>query len=339
MNVAIVTFQGADNYGAVFQAYALSIWLRKHQINPEIIDYNSNVYRRYKLFRTHLYKSAPWLFAVDLLAFIEKRKRKKNFTAFRKEFLPLTKESYKTSKELHNICNSYDYYICGSDQIWNPEITHGIDGTYFLDFVEEGKKIAYAPSIGVNNLNEFQINTIVQYLTSFNALSIREQSGKDLLQPYCEKEIFAVCDPVFLLDEKDFHAIAIQKTHEKYVFLYVVGSARKEEKIIRLSERLASEKSIKLYYIIDGDKTLFHIKGINMFGCNPTEFLSLIYNAQYVVSNSFHATAFSLIYEKQFVTFAKDGTSSRILIGNAPNGICLLLWEEERILRQECKKR
>ncbi len=314
MKAAIVTFQGAENYGAVLQAFALSTWLRKHQITPEIINYDSKIYRKYKLFRTFRYKSQPAVLVADLLAYKGKSKRSKNFAAFRSEYLPITEKTYKSSKELSDISDTYDYYLCGSDQIWNPEITDGVDGIYFLDFVDKkDKKIAYAPSVGVNYLNDFQTARIEEYLTSFHALSVREQSGNDLLQPFCKKKITTVCDPVFLLDADDFKPICGSPvTQDKYVFLYVVGPARTYESVIRYSERLAAEKGLRLFYIIDGDKTLFHISGTNMYGCNPTTFISLICHAQYAVSNSFHATAFSLIYGKQFVTFAKQGTNSRM---------------------------
>lgn len=314
MKVAIVTFQGAENYGAVLQAYALSTWLRKHKIDPEIINYDSKIYQKYKLFRTFRYKSQPAVFVADLLAYKDKNTRTKNFATFRREFLPITETSYKTSEELKEIGDSYDYYLCGSDQIWNPEITGGIDGIYFLDFVaNKDKKIAYAPSVGVSLLNDFQKACIEEYLASFHSLSVREQSGNDLLQPYCAQDIATVCDPVFLLNAEDFQPICGEPvTKKKYIFLYVVGPARTYESVIRYSEKLASNKGLRLFYIIDGDKTFFHIDGKNMYGCNPTDFLSLIRHAQYVVSNSFHATAFSLIYGKQFVTFAKQGTSSRM---------------------------
>ena len=121
MKAAIVTFQGAENYGAVLQAYAMSKWLSKQGIEPEIINYDSRIHSKYKLFRTFRYKKQPIVLLVDLLAYPGNSKRTKNFADFRKNYLPLTKKAYKTSDELKEIEDSYDYYFCGSDQIWNPE--------------------------------------------------------------------------------------------------------------------------------------------------------------------------------------------------------------------------
>ena len=315
MKAGIVTFHGANNYGAVLQAYALTQWLGQNGVDAEIINYQSGVFDKYRLFRTWKYKKEPYMLGVDFVKYSEKKKRNQNFDAFRRRFLPISEKVYRKESDFEGIADQYDYFICGSDQIWNPVLTKGIDPVYFLNFVRDpGKKIAYAPSIALKRLNEFQLAEMAGYLSEFASLSVREQEGIELLQPYCEKDIAMCCDPVFLPEKECYDAVCSEKhAGEKFVFLYVVGRAAIFKNVISYAEKTAKEKGLKLYYLIDGDKALYHIDGKNVFGCDPCDFLSLIKNAEYVVSNSFHATAFAILYSRQFITFLKEGTGSRMV--------------------------
>ena len=315
MKAGIVTFHGANNYGAVLQAYALTQWLAQHGIEPEIIDYQSRVFDKYKLLRTWQYKKAPYMLGVDLIKFHGKKKRNKGFDAFRRRYLPISGAVYNTESDFNGITGKYDYFICGSDQIWNPVLTKGPDPVYYLSFVTDPrKKIAYAPSIGLKELHEFQLAKIAEYMSSFASLSIREQDAIDLMQPYCEQEITKCCDPVFLPDKACYDAICSARYEGKqFAFLYVVGTAAAFKHVIAYAEKTAKKNGLQLYYLIDGDKTFCHIDGENVFGCDPCDFLSLVKNAKYVISNSFHATAFAILYSRQFITFLKDGTGSRMV--------------------------
>ena len=315
MKTGILTFHNANNYGAVLQAYALVEWLKQNKINAEIINYQSKVFDKYRLFRTQLYKKHPYLFGVDLIKCSKKWKRNKNFDSFRAKHLPVSKREYYCKEDLEQITSQNDFFICGSDQIWNPTLTYGVDPIYFLDFVKDtAKKISYAPSIACNNLTVFQKAKMVRYMSSFASLSIREQDAIDTLQPYCDKNIEKTCDPVFLPKRECFYNICSNKFEQKkYIFLYVVGRAKNYQKVISYATKKAKEEGFQLYYLIDGDKAFFHIEGKNIFGCKPEDFLSLIKSAQYVISNSFHATAFSILFEKQFITFLKDNSGSRMV--------------------------
>ena len=332
MRAGILTFHKADNYGAVLQAYALTEWLRQNGVEPEIVDYRSRVYDKYELFRKKLYRKAPYMLGVDLLKYCKKKKRSRAFQAFRNVYLPVSERSYAKADEIKEDQERYDYYICGSDQVWNPSITRGIDPVYFLDFVlDEKKKIAYAPSVALSRLTEFEIARMIGYMSTFSALSIREQETIDLMQPYCPKPIVQVCDPVFLLKPESYDSLCSDcHAKERFVFLYVVGKASNYTNVISYAERFAQEKHIKLFFLIDGDKTLYRIKGKNVYGCSPQDFLSLIRNADCVISNSFHATAFSILFSKQFYTFLKDATGSRMV--NLLHAFQL----EDRIINNEC---
>lgn len=331
MKTGILTFHGANNYGAVLQAYALTAWLRQNGIDAEIINYQSKVFDKYKIFRTQKYKKAPYMLGVDLLKYGSKRKRNTGFDSFREKYLPISKQTYTRENDFADITDKYDSFICGSDQIWNPELTKGFDPVYFLHFVAEPrKKIAFAPSVALKKLNEFQIAEITEYMSSFAALSIREQEAIDILQPYCEQDIVKCCDPVFLPEKQCYDSICSKKYEgKKFAFLYVVGKASLFKNVISFAKKTAKENGLQLCYLIDGDKTFTHIDGENVFGCDPCDFLSLIRNAEFVISNSFHATAFSILYGRQFVTFLKDGTGSRMV------NLLKTLHMEDRIFREE----
>lgn len=315
MKTGILTFHNANNYGAVLQAYALAEWLMQNGIEPEIINYQSKVFDKYEVFRKKRYKKSPYLLGVDAIKCAGKRKRNKNFEAFRAAYLPISPKKRITIDDFEGITEQYDRFICGSDQIWNPELTYGVDPIYFLDFVtNHRKKVAFSPSVALKRLTEFQIEKITRYMNSFAALSLREQETIDILQPYCERDIMKTCDPVFMPRRACYDRICTDKyADEKFLFLYVIGRAARYKNVISFAEKKARELDCKLYYLIDGDKMLYHIQGINVYGCKPGDFLSLVKNAACVISNSFHASAFSILYEKQFVTFLKDETGSRML--------------------------
>ena len=138
--VGIMTFHGADNYGAVLQAYALHEWLRKNRYSPEFINYHSRAYEKYDLFRSNRYRKRPIFFIEDILNYTTNKRRKNNFQAFRKEYLTVSETVYSKVADLDAVSDKYDWYICGSDQIWNPTINRGLDVAFLLSFVKNNQK-------------------------------------------------------------------------------------------------------------------------------------------------------------------------------------------------------
>ena len=188
--VGIMTFHGADNYGAVLQAYALHEWLKKNEYSPEFINYRSRAFEKYDLFRANRYKKRPIFLIEDILNYTKNKRRKKNFQTFREERLTVSETVYNKADELDVASDKYDWYICGSDQIWNPTINRGLDTAFLLDFVKDNqRKIAYAPSLGVDHLCNKDLITVEEAIRSFHAVSVREKRGSDILQPYCRKKL------------------------------------------------------------------------------------------------------------------------------------------------------
>ena len=312
--VGILTFHGADNYGAVLQAYALSKWLTDHGCHAEIADYRIPEYDQYRTFRgIRYYLGSPKTLVLDILSMASRRRRSVRFRSFRKQYLPISDRCWRSAGELAQAADQYDVWICGSDQIWNPTKVGSELGVFLLDFAGPGnRKVSYAPSMGVSRPEPEEMAHFVRSLSGFHAVSVREADMAELFSPYVGAKIWETCDPVFLLGDGAYDSMDGKPRLEPYVFLYVVGSAKANAAMIRSAETYSERHGLRLYYIIDGNRVMFRVRGKSFFGCSPEEFLSLIRQAEHVISNSFHATAFSLLFKKSFVTYRKTGTAGRM---------------------------
>lgn len=317
MKIGILTFHGADNYGSVMQAYALSSYLKNRGHQAEIVDYYfEHDYRQYRVFRAYRYATHPQSFVADLIDIGPHMRRRKNFEAFRRDVLPLSKGKKLSLEQLKAAAKEYDCLICGSDQIWNLDCTGGVNDAYFLKFADAGvRKIAYAPSMGMDEAGEDVLRAIAREIEGFDAVALREQSSADMLAPYLSRKVGSVVDPTLLLNPSDYRelldAAPVDKA-QKYVLLYILGSTRGYGHVLDYAAELARSKGLKLKYIIDTNNGMRRLSGDNMSGCNPCTFLSLIQNAQFVVSNSFHATVFSILFRRKFVSFARGKSSRRM---------------------------
>lgn len=299
------------NYGATLQAYALQHYLERLGHDVEIIDYRLSTHVRYELFTPYpegraykIIQTIPFL-RIPIALFKNRKMlhtwgRKKSFDDFDKNYLHISKETYRTYDELRRANIIADLFVAGSDQIWNPVLPNGTDLGYYLNFVKRSKKrISYAASFGVSEISKEQANFVKEQLTTFSHLSVREQSGVEILKRIGLAAVKCV-DPVFLLDKTEWAEIAkVKRLDYKYIMVY--DFHHKDEKLIAFVKGLSKEKSLKIVSINDTNNAQYADVQINNAG--PIEFLSYIKNADYVVSNSFHATAFSLIFNKRFATF------------------------------------
>lgn len=310
MKIGIITFHCADNYGAVLQCYALQEYLKSSGHEVCIIDYQPSyllkVYNpKFNWKTTYLYfknkKKLPLirtfsLFIKSLNNYPFLSKKHKQFNEFRKNFLNTTNE------------DKFDLVIAGSDQIWSARITGGeLDQRYFLtDFNAPTKKIAYAASCG--GIVEKNIDLFKEYIQTLDNISTRELVLANQINKMGIKAT-AVLDPVFLLNKTDWNKL-INKTaplKEKYLLLYNV-SRENTDNYIKSAIKFAKENNLKII-LLGKDKRL---KCKQIRSASPIEFLSYIYNAEYVYTTSFHATALSIILRKDFFVFKPD-SPDRIL--------------------------
>lgn len=314
--IAIITLHYPYNYGSVFQAYALQTYLEKYDIEVEIIDYIQEYdYEKYKLFRIKQYSKRPQSMIADILGLYRNISRKNNFLKFRKRFLHLSLKKYHTVKEMDCLNDYYDAFVCGSDQIWNLDCTNGIDKAYFLGFVKEKTKIAYAPSLAQYEFNNDDYKEMSYYLNRFDFLSVREKTSKKYLKKVTNKDIDVVVDPTLLLNKEDYDVFLLDKNHNRnqnYIFVYLLEN---NLKLLDYAKKISNEKKLKIIYISNISKKddLIMSKYKNVFGTSPENFLKYIYNAKYIITNSFHATVFSIIFHKKFCTFRTKYSSLRMI--------------------------
>lgn len=302
MKTGILTFHWANNYGAVLQVYALQKIVEQMGVDVQIID-----------FRAHKSKSMLLQKAISQLiripSYMEKKERNDRFTSFRRERLKLTDNNYSTEEQLIDCLPLFDTFICGSDQIWNPSIK-GFSKAYLLSFVPaEKRKISYAASFGLNHIPDAHLDTFKKYLKRLHHISVREQDGIALVKELTGKQATHVLDPVFLLNAEEWEKTAKTPTDkEEYVLLFIM---EKSQVLINLATRLAKETGKKLVSI-NIRKNKVQEADVNISNAGPQEFLGLIKNASYVCTNSFHATAFSILFNKPFMTVPHTTRNSRM---------------------------
>lgn len=249
MKIGVITFHGADNYGSVLQAYALTEYLNDKGYDAEIIDYYfEHDYRQYKPFRTYLYSRQPKAFLSDVFSYSVHCKRIKNFQNFRKEFLKLSSVRIGASDGWQEIASYYDCFICGSDQIWNLNCTNGVCGPYFLDFVSGKRKIAYAPSMGDYLLLDNDREKMRKALEEFYAISVREASMIQMLEQLnLPISIQTVVDPTLLLKKEDYiQGLKLEKmvSAGKYIFVYILGGTKAYGNIVNEAKKIAKRNEI-----------------------------------------------------------------------------------------------
>ena len=233
----------------------------------------------------------------------DQKERKEAFDTCRRKKLILSKPI--TKAELYDNFDRYDSIICGSDQIWNPD--YNIPA-FFLDFAPKTvNTISYAASIGKNRLSKREKAVYKKLLTNLNYISVREQSSVELLQPLSENNIDLVLDPT-LLHERDYwekQAAESNCVYSNYIFCYLLNPDNKKiENIKKVSKKLKYNVAIITSLTeYEEDESYANIKINN---ANPCDFVNLIRNAEMIITDSFHATVFSLIFGKKFWTFGRN---------------------------------
>lgn len=294
--IGIITFHTALNYGAVLQAYALQNFLKDNNIDNEIIDYRSEYIERcYKPFFVSNGKYISSI-ARGLLFGNVIRKKREVFTKFVTNKLELG-EKIESQKDLGKIDNKYACFITGSDQVWSP-ISAGFDPIYFLPGVSESKKFSYAASIGLNKVSPDIEKEMEKRLKEYKVISVREDSAKKMLEKLnITEDIRVHIDPTLLLSKEKWEKLDIKRVvKEKYVLIFNVEKPIND---VEFAKKIAKERNLKVVYI--NDRTLKQEKEILYFkALSPEKFLSLFYYAENVVTNSFHGTVFSIIFQKDF---------------------------------------
>lgn len=316
MRIKTITCHDCYNLGASLQAYALQHYLETQGHNVQIINYKPYYLSgHFKLGSVSNPKyNRPIVKQLYLLAKLPGRllslSRKKAFDRFTAKYLHLTRR-YNSYEELKADAPDADVYIAGSDQIWNTLFPNGRDAAFYLDFGKPNvRRISYAASFATKDVAHEYREFVNKELKNLDFVSIREKISLPLLYSLGRKDGVAVCDPVFLLSKKEWIILTNEspiKTNEKYLVVYLTD---KSEEIKRIALDIYQTTGWKIYVVGAFRETWAHKNFVN---ADPLDFVKLINDAQYIISNSFHATAFSLILEKNFcVVNRKEGINERM---------------------------
>lgn len=330
--IALVTCYFHHNYGSMLQAYATEMIMQQMHLPYQTIackapiDYmeeNKAIYIVKKLL------IGDWKMKLGKMQ-IEREKKKnpvfaRNWTIRDEAFNLFAKESFhlspycKNRAELKAMANNYSAILVGSDQLWRTDsVEHGY---YTLEWVPDNiRKIAYSTSIGVKEVPWFQVEKNRRFMNRFDYIALREQSACDLVYKLTGRKVQVVLDPTLLFTGEQWMNIQQIEplTTDNYIFCYLLGNNPDQRALIKQVQKKTGLKIVALQHLdeyIPSDEGFADEAPYNV---GPREFLNYIRNADYIFTDSFHCSVFSILYKKQFFTFsrfserAKQSTNTRI---------------------------
>lgn len=304
MKVGILTFHRATNFGTVLQAYATVTALQELGYEAELIDYRpdyiENTIRTRRIKDSKNLKKILSIVINKIIYGNQMTLKNKNFLEFISE-IPTSAHVYRTVEDVQQAAQQYDIILSGSDQLWNEKIT-GSDNTYFIPF-EHKKKVSYASSFGVRTISEERKTKIREYLEDFKYISVREKTAeiivKEILDGYniSDIKIERVIDPTLLVKKETWCQLLnnnLNLPKEGYILTYYMI----ETPILRkITKKLEKETGLPVVNIKPSKKQMVLHEGKNMMWAGPREYLRCYAGAKYVVTNSFHGSAFAVNFE------------------------------------------
>ena len=336
--IGIITWFKYENYGTALQAISLQKFLRNNGEYVELIDFdlndeNLNIKKnKDKLIKKIYLKFGRFVYK------IQRKKYKDDFVSKSNNFKKIIFENCLFSRKIENdfdyvnVCNSYDILLFGSDQIWNPSWYHPY---YYANYESiNAKRVAYAPSFGVNKIvnNKKEIRNA---LKRFSSIAVREKTGCDIVKKISGCDSSLVLDPTFLLSSKEWEKFESSLfIDEKYILCYFLSDNFYHWTAVK---RFAKEKKLKL--VVIPQNGFSYIMSDNVIRkCGVDDFLSLIHNAEFVITDSFHGTVFSIIYRKKFVVFERHDNKNILSQNSRIYDLLKLVKLENYILKYNSSK-
>lgn len=301
--IGILTFHRATNYGAVLQAYALVSYLNEQGYEAKIIDYKPNDMAEIisPISKKNLKGVIIWLYSnlKNITTLRGKYAKRKIFWEYVNATLPMTSK-VATEEDIPVL----DAIIVGSDQVWSTCFTGGVDKFYFGQFDSKGAKlISYAGSAAEDMKGSFYSTSNAKLLNDFDAISVREDELQEYLQKQlCNKEIVRVLDPTLMAGRDIFDKLVKDTVplDKPYVLIYQV-IRKQDEKIQKYARQKAKELGCVVVEIKDSKMYVDYGNGYVENGwVNPTMFVALHKKSEYIITTSFHGTAFSLMFNREF---------------------------------------
>lgn len=314
-----------NNYGSMLQAYATIQELERRDLSYDIISYEKKINLFYLIQNIGRFFNKYWLQEKSLVLQkkISKMKypnyntnariRDDKFREFQQEFFYEKVRICKGYKELKKAAEDYSIVLVGSDQIWSPS---GLATNYYnLMFVPDKiRKVSYASSFGVSKIPAYQKKRTEEFLKRMDYLSVREEAAVKIVGALTNRRAELVVDPTMLLSKREWSDFAVKNRLVKvpYIFAYFLGSNIEHRKeVVKLSKK----KKIKIVTLRHLDEYVAsdeNFGDIALYDIGPKEFVNLVMNAEYICTDSFHGTVFSILFHKKFLTFSRYKDNSSI---------------------------
>lgn len=325
MKLGIVAVSN-HNYGSLLQTYAMQRAVERYGIESEIIQFKSDPKKQLnRIFNASFLKLKIKSYNKKIICkfrypqiWEQMNIRHEAFENFKKKYCKFT-DIITSLSELESLVKKYSGVLLGSDQVWHPA---NLGMNFFtLEFVpDEIFKMVYAPSFGVSSIPINQIDATKHYLNRISFLSVRETSGQKIIKEITGKDVPVVCDPTALITREQWDELKGDKPYisERYIFCYFLGSNSIHRDFANKFKKFTGYKIVTLQHLDEFVKKDLYFGDIKPYDVSPADFINLISNAEYVLTDSFHGTMFSIFYHKNFYTFSrfsekkKDSTNSRI---------------------------
>lgn len=329
--VGVVTFFDGVNYGGLLQTYGLVASLKTLGYSSEIINIPTPVMHKKPAalllpeLALRLCTGNPWhMLKGELKNRKNKQKassfkvknsaqfsaQKKMFDLFREHKLSISNTAFSDTSDIETHPPAYDAYICGSDQIWNPDFIWP-RRDYFLTFAPQSKRVAYAPSFGVKYLQKKYRSAYREWISQIPHLSCREAAGVEIIKNLTGRNATHVLDPTLLLRQAEWDELIatakVPDASEPYIFCYILGATTAYESFL---ESVITELGYRVITLPtlsskENDKDTY------LFEAGPTEFVSLVKHAKFVITDSFHGVVFSALYSTPFAVFRRNSGATR----------------------------
>ena len=331
MKISVLTLQNISNYGSVLQAFATKLFFESMGYRTEFVDYwrenmiDRNIAHELILHKNLKLKNVWGKTALtrniaERLLTNQIEKQAAPFRSFVSEKLSVSSTRYTSVEQLNSDPPEADVYCVGSDQVWNSEWNGGFDKCFCLSYAKSGKpKLAFSSSFGVDRLPEDEGKKVKALLSDFDAVTVREESAVSLLKGLGIKSE-CILDPTLLVSREVWLEQTDAKIAEKqpYILVYQLNRSAEFDAIVNSAAEKYGKRVVRIEYR-ESDS-----EGEHIILPSVTEWISYFRYADYVITDSFHGTAFSLLFQRQFVDFLPDKYSGRI------NSILRLLGLEER---------
>ena len=313
MKIGILTITDGANYGNRLQNYAMQIFLSS--LGYEVETIRRSTPRDAIGIRRIIFLLKDLLKIVIGMqnTFFCKRRRIEIFNDFNKSYIFFSKYCLSNNKAPKELKNEYDYFICGSDQVWNAnfEVIKCDIMNHLAAFANPKQRIAFAASFGTPSIANGYEDVFKNELSKFKAIAVREDAGKEIVDRLTNKQATVVLDPTLLIRRDDWEKIEKKPSYiekERFIVTYFLGG--RNPKMEKYIDELSREKNARVINLdiefLSDDK----IQNKDVFYTTPDEFVWLIHYAECVLTDSFHASAFSIIFEKPFVVFERIATEA-----------------------------